>query len=48
MIETKTGRDGLVRCVRVKTKASKELVCPISKIVFLEAFGEDVVTTDVH
>ena len=48
VIETKTGRDGLVRCVRVKTKASKELVRPISKIVFLEAFGEDVVTTDVH
>ena len=48
VIETKTGRDCLVRCVRVKTKASKGLVRPISKIVFLEAFGEDVVTTDVH
>ena len=47
VIETKTGRDGLVRCVRVKTKASKELVRSISKIVFLEAFWEDFVTTDV-
>ena len=47
VIEMKTGRDGLVRCVQVKTKASKELVQPISRIAFLEAFGEDVVTTDV-
>ena len=43
IIGTKVSRDGLVRSVRLKTKSSNELVRPISKIVYLEAFGEEVV-----
>ena len=35
VILTKTGRDGLMRYVRVKSYVLKELVRPISKIVFL-------------
>ena len=43
IIGTKVSRDGLVRSVRLKTTSSNELVRPISKIVYLEAFGEEVV-----
>ena len=42
IIGTKVSRDGLVRSVRLKTKSSNELVRPISKIVYLEKFGEEV------
>ncbi len=42
VIGTNVGRDGLVRSVRLRTKSSKDLVRPITKVVFLEAFGEDV------
>ena len=42
VVATNEGRDGLVRSVRLKTKA-KEMVRPVTKLVFLEAFGEDVV-----
>ena len=41
VIDVNVGRDGLVRSVRLKTK-STELVRPVTKIVFLEAFGDDV------
>ena len=42
VIGVSIGRDGLVRFVRLKT-SSKELVRPVTKVVFLEAFGHDVV-----
>ena len=41
VIDVNVGRDGLVRSVRLKTK-STESVRPVTKIVFLEAFGDDV------
>ncbi len=43
VIAVNEGRDGLVRSLRLKTKSS-ELVRPVTKVVFLEAFGDDVVT----
>ena len=42
VISTNVGRDGLIRSVRLKTKSS-EFVRPITKLVFLEAFGQDAV-----
>ena len=42
VIVVSIGRDGLVRSVRLKTR-SNELVRPITKVVFLEAFGHDAV-----
>ena len=41
VIDVNVGRDGLVHSVRLKTK-STELVRPVTKIVFLKAFGDDV------
>ena len=41
VINVTVGKNGLVRSVRLKTK-STELVRPVTKIVFLEAFGDDV------
>ena len=42
VIGTSIGRDSLVRSVRLKTK-SNEPVRPVTKVVFLEAVGHDVV-----
>ena len=43
IIGTTVSRDGLMRSVCLKSKSSNDLVCPISKIVYLEAFGGKVV-----
>ena len=42
VIGVSIGRDCLVRSVRLKTR-SNELVRPVTKVVFLEAFGHDIV-----
>ena len=46
IIGTKVSRDGLVQSVCLKPKSSNELVRPISKIVYLDAFGEEVVKSN--